>query len=89
MDFRATDIRIDLQDYSVPTLVLLPDFNETVPEYGHSYLVSAWDEFRERAAIFSFETVRDAHVMLWLDNPSGTYGAISQYLDTQPNPAGH
>ncbi len=83
-EFYATDIAVEFERITVPTLIILPGFDEKyLKENGHfrdkEYLWEGWSKARTNPR-FQFTTIPDARLFLWIDQPEAVSAAIVQFL---------
>ncbi len=84
-EFYTTDVAVDYQKVTVPVLVLLPGFDEKyLAENSRfmdkQYLWNGWDKARANAN-FRFETVPNARLLVWQDQPEIVNAAVNRFLN--------
>jgi pimeloyl-ACP methyl ester carboxylesterase len=84
-EFYTTDVAEQYQKMAVPTLVLLPGFDEKYlrenPRFmDKEYLWDGWAKARANPN-FQFETIPGARLFVWMDQPEDVDAAINQFLD--------
>ncbi|HWA33214.1 MAG TPA: alpha/beta hydrolase, partial [Cyclobacteriaceae bacterium] len=84
-EFYTTDVAVSYQKIRAPTLVILPGFDEQYlqenPRFmDKEYLWDGWTKARANPN-FQFETIPDARLFAWMDQPELVDLTIRRFLD--------
>jgi pimeloyl-ACP methyl ester carboxylesterase len=87
-EFNAQDVTLELAELAVPTLFLEPGFEGAFFEEGQNYMASylhdSWGASREGNPRIRVQSIPDARVALWSDQPEATRRAIVDFLAALP-----
>jgi pimeloyl-ACP methyl ester carboxylesterase len=84
LEFWSADPTLEFDRIRVPTLVLMPSFDEDLVEsspFLTQYFVDSWNGIEENPLVEK-RSIEDAHVFVWLDQPEIVGREVSRFVDS-------
>ncbi len=83
-EFFSYDMTRNIADLKVPSLVLIPSFSPEmlVGQFGSFvklFFIDIWDSVKEKNKSIRFETIENARLFVWEDQPEKTYKLIKGF----------